>query len=580
MALFKKNDNAPAAPRKTGAAAPLSASAGVGAALPHRVRNPLNAIIRRRLYTGLARGFFILLGTSAALVALQCLLDWWLDFPRLVRLVFFLADLTVLGWLGYRNIGLVWKNRLNLATAALQAEKATPGLKSVLISAVQLSSGPSGPMRDSPDLLGALVDHAGERIRSLDLGRIVPSRPMWKSVRLGLLAFLVVAGLGYWQGGKSVTLLQRFFLLNPPLPTQTIVRPLTGGMSVPIGANVEVAAMAEGVVPSRGRVTIAYANGQSQEIGLTGSVGRPEVFSHTLKNVQQSFTYRFVLNDGHSAEFSVRAQLPPNVAQLDCEEIYPAYTGLSPIRRTPGNLGLLAGSKLSVRVASNQPLKSAGVRLQGLDRKLGMKIEKLNSRVATVEIPVPAKGLTGFSIELANEEGISSASNTVYSIEVIPDKVPEVELLWPKNETETLTLKAKPEVRFGVSDDYALGKLALVYMVTGAGDSGEAEQLRRIEFPVEGKAGQVRLENYIWDIAASTPPVKEGQSLTYWIEAEDNNNVTGPGIGRSKRQQFVLLSEQAKKEEIAERIRKQADELDRINKMEKEASEEVKALIK
>lgn len=551
-----------------------------GEGLPQRVKGPLNTIIRRQLHTGLVRGVFILLGTSAVLVALQCLLDWWLDFPLPVRVLLFLGDLAFLGWLGYGHIILVWKNRLNWVTAALRAEKATPGMRSVLISAVQLSAAAPGETGNSPDLLRALAGHAGERIRSLDIGRIVPSRPMWKSVGTGLLALLVVVSLGYWQGGKSVTLLQRFFLMNPPLPTQTLVRPLTGDMAVPIGSNVEVAAMAGGVVPSRGRVTITYANGQSQEIGLTGSVGRPEVFSHTLKNVQQSFTYRFVLNDGRGAEFSVRAQLPPNVAQLDCEEIYPAYTGLSPIRRTPGNLGLLAGSRLSVRVVSNQPLKSAGVLLQGLDKRLPMKIETLNSRAAAVEIPVPARGLTGFSIELANEEGISSASNTVYSIEVIPDKVPEVELLWPQNEQETLTLKAKPGLRFSVSDDYALGKLALVYMVTSSGEGGETEQVRRIEFPVEGKAGQVRVENYIWDIAATKPPVVEGQSLTYWIEAEDNNNVTGPGIGRSRRQQFVLVSEQAKKEEIAERIRRQADELERIKKMEIEASEEVKTLIK
>ncbi len=590
MALFKKKVSSPSNPQRKVAAASTPAHTlqlpGGGVpekmALPHKVLAPLNAIIRRHLHTGLARGLFMVLGTSVVLLALQCTLDWWLDFPWLVRLIFFLADLTLLGWIGYRTIYQVWLKRLNLATAALKAELVTPGMKSVLISAVQLSDGGSRTMQGSPHLLRALIDHAGDRIRSLNLAGIVPSGPMWKSVNAGVLAVVLVAGLGYWQGGKSVTLLQRFFLLNPPLPTQTIVKPLTREMSVPIGSNVELAAQAEGVAPSRGRVTITYSNGQSQEIGLTGAVGKPEIFSHTLKNVQQSFTYRFFLNDGRGAEFSVRTLLPPQVAQLNCEEIYPAYTGLPRITRTPGNLSLLAGSKLQVKATSNQSLKSATVQLQGIEKQLEMKIEGLKGQVASVEIPIPAKDLTGFSIDLVNQDGISSTSNTVYSIEVIPDKVPEVELFQPVAEQETITLKAKPEMQFRVSDDYALKKLALVFIVTetGSGDTGDSEQQHRIEFPLDGKMGASGLENYTWDIAASNPPVKVGQNLTYWIEAEDNNDVTGPGIGRSKRQQFVLVTEQAKKEEIAERIRRQADEINQINKTEKEVSEEVKALIK
>ncbi|NJK90702.1 MAG: DUF4175 domain-containing protein [Blastochloris sp.] len=202
--------------------------------------------------------------------------------------------------------------------------------------------------------------------------------------------------------------------------------------------------------------------------------------------------------------------------------------------------------------------------------------------MATVDIPIPAKDLTGFSILMVNTEGIASVSNTVYGIEVIPDKVPEIELLQPLAEQETVTLKAKPLIEFRVSDDYALKHLALVYIITetASGESGDAEEQHRIEFPVDGKSGPPREESYSWEISTTKPGVKEGQNLTYWIEAEDNNNVTGPGIGRSKRQQFVVVTVQEKRDEIAERVKKQADELNNINKTQKELSDEVKGLIR
>ncbi|NJK90703.1 MAG: hypothetical protein HC904_02030 [Blastochloris sp.] len=345
--------------------------------LPHKVLAPLKAIISRHLNTGITQGVFLVLGSAALLIAVQCCLDWWLDFPWMVRLLFFLMDLALLGWLAHVSIYQVWLKRLNLSSAALKAEKATPGMKSVLISAVQLAEGGAGAMQGSPDLLRALIEHAGERIRVLDLSKIVPTRPMLKVVAGALASVLLVVGLAFWQSDKSPTLIQRFFLLNPPLPTLTIVEPVTREMSVALGSNVELAALAKGQVPSRGRVTITYSNGQSQDIGLTGSVGKPELFSTTMKNVQQSFSYRFFLNDGRGEQFLVKTLLPPQVAQLDCEEIYPEYTGLARVKRTPGNLSLLAGSKLNLRVSSNQPLKSAKVELQGLNQQIEMKLDNI-----------------------------------------------------------------------------------------------------------------------------------------------------------------------------------------------------------
>src|SRR5690606_7774517 len=86
--------------------------------------------------------------------------------------------------------------------------------------------------------------------------------------------------------------------------------------------------------------------------------GAPDRFERTIEGVQESFTYRVHLNDGRSAERRVRAEVRPAVAELGIEQIFPAYTGMGRIRRAPGDLSILEGSRLVLRVRTSKPVST------------------------------------------------------------------------------------------------------------------------------------------------------------------------------------------------------------------------------
>ena len=64
---------------------------------------------------------------------------------------------------------------------------------------------------------------------------------------------------------------------------------------------------------------------------------------------------------------------------------------------------------------------------------------------------------------------------------------------------------------------------------------------------------------YTWAISKLTPrsttqPTLEGSEIEYWLEVQDNNNVTGPGRGTSEHFSARVVSEAEKRAEMAARI--------------------------
>jgi hypothetical protein len=58
----------------------------------------------------------------------------------------------------------------------------------------------------------------------------------------------------------------------------------------------------------------------------------------------------------------------------------------------------------------------------------------------------------------------------------------------------------------------------------------------------------------VLDLSALKPPVTEGMTIEYWVEAQDGNNVTGPGVGASEHHVIKVVSEAEKKAEVMNRM--------------------------
>lgn len=527
--------------------------------LPSGIAKRLNALTARTLHVSWMKGVLWVLVVLCGLALVQGTLDWMFDLSRSARAFLLITDFLILGSLGYRFGILPWKNRLSPEDAALVAERHWPHLQTSLISGVQLARQPDG----SPSLVEAMLEKLGPRVLKLDLRTAVS----WNRLkRLGIttgVLLLVTSGLTVWLAPKSLILLQRILLFNIPLPTETIVIAVSDNFSLPTGQTIELSARASGVVPRSGRVEVTYAGKPPEVVNVSPKASTPDVFSLQLANVQQPLTYRFYLNDGRGEVFNVELLHPPVMQEIAFEVVPPAYTELPTTQLAPGSLTLLAGSKLRISGTSSQPLKSARLVLTGNDQSLELKPEGADRTEFQTEIPVTTEGLDGLWIELWNDEDVPSQNNTLYTVQILQDKPPVITLKDNQPDKLSLVPSQKPRLQFSVRDDFKVTEIFLCVQTMntlGEGEVPSPENAKSIVIPVPTPAAGMATD-FEWADPEKTVEWAEGTTLTYWIKAVDNNNVTGPGITYSEPKQWSVVSLQTKREELAEQLGKHAESI-------------------
>jgi hypothetical protein len=547
--------------------------------LPQSVQSVLKAVIARQTRAHFSSCAALLLRVLPVMIVLQLVADRIFDLSSAVRLLLLVVDVAVVAGIVYWFAIRPWKRRLTLDTAALLIERKIPEFRTALVTVVELTI--TGPAHGSASLLQELTGRVSRQLaRTSAVAKAVDFTPFKRSARWAAITLLVAIGLGLWAGAQTLPLLQRMVLLPVQLPTRTVAVPVSGTASLPLGSDFTLAARAVGEIPKGGRIFLTYANGDQQEIPATSRMDAPAEFSGVLKNVQQSFRYRIALNDGTTPEFQVNILIPPAMESVQLLQVYPDYTKIPAAKMEPGNLELRQGSRLEVEVRSNQPLKSAAVLLAGLGRNEPLKINPADPRSAKGSFQVPKSGLTAISFPLQNTDGRPSVGDTLYRVDVIPDNPPKVELISPTSSEISVLLRSTPQLVFTVREDFAIKKLTLRFQITrpDAKEGAPAEN-GSIPLPFDAKAASLK-QTYAWELAKQKPAWTMGSSVTFWIEAEDNNTATGPGIGTSEKKVFAIVSEEEKRKALQELLGGRAGDIDAIYQSQKEANEELERSIR
>ena len=434
-------------------------------------------------------------------------------------------------------------------TLALLVEKARPEFSSRLIASVQLTEPGGISTGESSDLVRALVEETESLARVIGFDQFVKTDQLKRVAGLAVIVF-VVGLFSFIAGGKdSVDLFKRAFLSTTPVPRKTRIVGVTGNLVVGRGDTVTIEAVAKGVIPRSGLLVIR-SSARSQEFPLDSETRGK--FSRTVANVQESFRYVIYLNDGSSGPFRVDVIPRPTISTIQCEQMFPPYTKLGAVKRSLGDLSLLAGSRLLLKATATKGIQRALVRLVGLDREVPMEINGQNPKELSAEVPIPAKGLTGFSIQMLDADGMASHDAAVYRIDVIPDKVPAVRITYPDRKEELITRHATLVIGFDAVEDFQIVQVRIRYKLrTGAND--ESAETKTIVLDVTGENPQRLRRRYEWKLGDFSPLLAEGTTIEYWVEVEDNNNVTGPGIGSSEHQIARVVSENEKRADLLNR---------------------------
>lgn len=514
-----------------------------------QLASQLDALRRRHVGVLALTGLAILLVVSVELLALALFVDWWLELPWAVRLGSLIAQAALATYVLLTMVIAPLIRQPNEDELALMVERARPEFRSRLIAAVQLGRSGAAAPNTSQGLVDALVQETEAMAGATDFRRVVPNdRLRMFGVMAFVVLFMITAGL---VGGRETcgVLLRRWMLSSEPVPRKTRIVVPEGDRLVGIGDNVRLEAFVQGIVPRHGKVEVKYRSRRAQDFSLEQNRDSRIQFGRTLENVQDGFTYQFTLGDGVSQVFNVQAVPRPTVASMECVQEFPAYTGLKSVTRSLGDLSLLAGSTLGLKVSATKELRFAEARLVGVESNVALRLDAANRRALSGQFQVAAKGLTGFQVLMIDRDGMESRDSAVYRVDVLPDKLPVVRVTYPDRKEELLTRQAAMLIAFEATDDFQIAKVRLKYKVASEGGGIESA----VELDLENARAAKLKRRYEWKISDVLPGLPEGSVVEYWLEAEDNNNVTGPGLGISDRQLIKVVSEAEKRADLLNR---------------------------
>ncbi len=511
----------------------------------------LAAVRSKKVGVETGSGVAMLLGGLVLALGIGMAADWFLDLPWAVRLLLFLGYLAGAGHVIWHRILIPFLRQPDDDDIALLVERGNSPFGTRLIAALQLTRPGALQSGEAPALVRALVSETERLAEPVDFTAVICTRQLRRLVGWAVV-IIGIGGVVFWKGEEvSRDLLSRAFLSREvEVPRKTRIGQTSGDIRIARGDNVNLFALAKGVVPERAKLVLKFTSGRTQEFLLDGSQTNRAHFAQAMENVQDTFDYTFHIGDGKSRSARVEAIERPGIAKLDATQIYPEYTGLGTVRRSLGDLTLLVGSKLNLTLTPTKEVAKGAVLVTSSTNAapitLPLLVNPKNAREVQVSIPITSEALTGFSIHLEDKYGFRSKDDAVYRLEVLPDRAPVVRITYPERKEDLITQRATVLIGFEAVDDFAVKQLFLRYTVDGGEEKG-------IELTLDAPARSLR-RRYDWKVGALNPKPPEGATLEYWIEARDNNNVTGPGIGTSEHFTAKVVSDAEKRADLLNRV--------------------------
>lgn len=516
-------------------------------------------LVFNRAGTGLATVLTLVI----AVLAGEMTLDWLVHLPWLARACLVVPAIAGAGWILWKDVLQTLVRMPSDLAVACAIERVMPNFQTRLIASIQL--GRDATARQSA-LVGALIRETTAIATGLDFRKAVSGGKLVRSGRLLAAMVLVSGGLVWWMRGDLGLLLERALLLTTRLPTRTQITHIDCPARIAAGDDLNIDVEASGVIPPDGLIVSQAASGESQ---YKLERGPGDHFHAVIQSVPESLTLRVRLNDAESDPIAIQVFAPPAVLAIHCTEIFPAYTKLDPMERPTGDLSLLAGSMLRLAITASGPVRKGTIHLAGLESEAALAIDPNDRRQASVEVAIPTAGLTGFSIRLVDDNGIASRETAVYRIDIVPDHPPVIRITHPGVE-EAATAAATELVAFSAADDFGVAKVSLHYMV----NHGE-EKL--VDFDLGGDTPRQIDRHFEWKLPSLK--VAPGSVVEYWLEADDANDVTGPGRGYTDHFTIKVVTDAEKRAELAGRANDALGSLEELSQGQDDLAARLGALI-
>ncbi len=558
----------------------------IPASISDRLRTLRGHITLWFLIDGLAR----VLLAALAIFAVDLLLDWTFRLDRTQRGVVWVLMFGVIAAVAWRKLLLPLTTTIGDDALLLEVERKHKDVGESIISAAQFSRiSDFESLGLSRSMVDATISHGVEEAGRIQFSDILNGRRYVTNVLLLGAAILLVLGLGVGvaMGGPLQIWFNRNLLLGDARwPQQTyleIVGVKNGVVTLPRGENWTQLV----------RVTDDSTIPDSVFIDFFPSRGRPSQSMKKLANndFEVAFTnvieeFQFRARGGDAVTDLVQVQLvePPAVSKLTLTVTPPKYAGSAkeelPVGKGP--YFILKGSSLSIAGVANKPLSKAELVVeptaQGTEVVTPTRTELSLTGKDQFSGALPTAQLAAgkYVIELTDEGGLTSKRPLSFAVSLKTDREPRFAAARLEGVSGMVVPQARVPYAAKASDDFAITKIRLGHRWRGeTSDSGDAG----FSDP-ESLAGKLPAQAI--DVADAFElknlNLQPGSSITLFLEATDNDDVSGPNMGKSPDFLLRVVTEEQLRTDLLRREKEQRQEFERLLKNQEDLIVDVSAL--
>lgn len=247
-------------------------------------------------------------------------------------------------------------------------------------------------------------------------------------------------------------------------------------------------------------------------------------YSYTFKNVQNNKDFKLYASGFYSKDYELKVVPNPILTDFSVKINYPKYLKkLDEVLQNTGDLVLPEGTKIQWNIKAEDA--------DFLYFILGDSSYRLTSPNTNFSFNKIAKQNQGYAI-IPSNSFVEFGDTVQYSLQVIPDKFPTIQVDEKRDSTNDKRLYFKGEI----SDDYGFSGLVFNYRITTKIDSlPNRNELKIVKIPFNSS---VSLDEFFhfWNLEELN--VLPGDEIEYYFIVWDNDGVNGRKAARSSLKTF------------------------------------------
>jgi len=510
---------------------------------------------------GLIEGSLLSFSVLLGLIIVFSLLDYSISFSSKVRFYFLIGLIISILLLSVKFIVIPLLSLLTDDKIALRIQKRYPILKDDLINSIQLFriATSTDEVYVSKALIGELIRRTSQKARMVKIFEVENINRLKKFFFISLSVFFIFSFLLFFPPYILPFSLPRILKPLDYEEVNRLVKVTPGNTKVLYGESqkIEVEIFQKGGTPY---LIYKISGGNWQRAKMLRepySEGESRKCSYKFSKIIQPIDYFIKWKDLQTQAYSISVVILPEVGDISVKYIYPSYTGLPELKvdKTSGDLEALLGTQVQISLKANKPLRK-GYLLTDDGKRLPLEIERqLDLKGSFV--------LTGervYWVEVEDIQGYINLNPVKHYIRTLLDSPPQIKIIAPGCDL-TVSEKTEVELAYEVSDDFGLSRIDLVYqkLRSETSDSVKPERIRIERF--DPSVAQ-KLLNYQWNLGKLE--LHPGELISYYLEAWDNDTISGPKGSVSKTYYLEVFSYLKEHEEIEEKEHHFREEILRI----------------